>query len=438
MEGKALPAPEGESARALSSPLHAVRHLSAVPVLLLAASTVAVLYDAYRYPLRINDTSTSPTYRNTPLALQAGKYAILAVLAVVLLGVALRDRREFARVRGGDLFLLGLGSYAVLRAGLAGVSAHSTASLHVVLPLVSGIPFAVAGASWVLAKPGRSTAFVQAAAAFGGAVVVLHALVNLVEVGLWAATGRLPALGYRHGLVRFGGIWDDPNGTAAFSAFVVMAVLGGALRAPRRLGLLVLTAAFFNLVVAWSFSGWLLFVIGVIGVGVPRLGWRRVAAGLVVLAAIVAAIVGLAAAIGANIGSAAHTKLSSARQRLGLDEHLAHAHSAGAWLLGAADPRRLEDAFGTWLSATGLIGLVLLVVWVVWALKSVSAARRLWLVVGTLALLVSSFFVPFFLVFPIGFFFVLVLGVGSCPAASETAVDRDLEPPATGQVSGQG
>jgi hypothetical protein len=395
--------------------------LSAVPALLLAASTVAVLYDSYRYPLRINDSSTSPTYRSTPLSLQAGKYAILAVFAVVLLGVALRERRELARVRGGDVLLFGLGAYAVIRAGLAGVSAHSTASMHVVLPLVSGIPFAVAGASWVLAKPGRSTAFLRAAAAFGGAVVVLHALVNFVEVGLWAATGRLPALGYSHGLVRFGGVWDDPNGTAAFSAFVVIAVLGGALRAPRRLVLVVLAAGVFNLIVAWSFSGWLLFLIGVIGVGVPRLGWKRVAASLAVLAAIVAAIVGLAAVIGTSVGSSVDTKLSSARQRLRLDDHLAHAHGLGAWLFGAADPRRLEDAFGTWLSATGVIGVVLLVVWVIWALKSVATARRLWLLVGSLALLVSSFFVPLFLVFPVSFLFVLLLGPGSCPPASEAA-----------------
>jgi hypothetical protein len=68
------------------------------------------------------------------------------------------------------------------------------------------------------------------------------------------------------------------------------------------------------------------------------------------------------------------------------------------------------------------------VVWVVWALRSVAAARRLWLLVGSLGLLVSSVFVPLFLVFPIGFLFVLVLGVGSCPPASEVAVDRDLEP----------
>lgn len=414
LEEKALPArPEGESARALSSVLEAVRHLSAIPALLLVASTVAVLYDAYRYPLRINDSSTSPTYRNTPLALQAGKYAILAVLAVVLLGVVLRQRRELARVRRGDLLLFGLGAYAVLRAGLGEVSTHSTASLHVVLPFASGIPFAVAGASWVLAKPGRSTAFVRAAALFGGAVVVLHSLVNLVEIGLWAANGRLPALAYSHGLVRFGGIWDDPNGTAAFSAFVAIAVLGGALRLPRRLVVLVLGAALFNLVVAWSFSGWLVFLIGMIGVGVPRLGWRRIAAGLTVLVAIVAAIVGLAAVTGTSVGSAAQTKLSSARQRLRLDDHLVHAHSAGAWLLGAAHPSRLEDAFGTWLSAMGLIGLMLLVVWIVWALRSVAATRRLWLLVGSLGLLVSSFFVPLFLVFPIGFFFVLVLGPGS-------------------------
>jgi hypothetical protein len=351
LEGKALPArPKDESARALSSILSAVRQLSAVPTLLLVASTVAVLYDAYRYPLRINDTSTSPTYRNTPLALQAGKYVVLAVLALVLLGICVRDRQRLARLRGSDLLLLGFGSYAVLRGGLAAVSTHSTSSLHVVLPLVCGIPFAVAGASWVLAKPGRAAAFVHAAAAFGGAVVVLHALVNLVEVGLWATTGRLPALGYSHGLVRFGGIWDDPNGTAVFSAFVTTAVVGGALHARRRLRLIVVGAALFNLVLAWSFSGWLVFVIGVIGVGVPRLGWQKVAVGLAALGATIAAVVGLAAVTGTNVGSAASTKLSSARQRLGIDNHLVHAHGIGVWLLGAANPRRVQDAFGTWLA----------------------------------------------------------------------------------------
>jgi hypothetical protein len=379
----------------------------------LAAAAVAVVYDGYRYPFRINDTLTSPTYRSTPLALQAGKYAILAVLALLLVGAAVRDRRNLGRIRGIDLLLLGIGSYALVRAGLAAVPAHSTSSLRTVLPFVCGIPFALVAASWVRAEPRRSIVFLRWAVAFGGAAVLLHSAFNLVEMGLWATTGRLPALGYSHGLVRFGGIWDDPNGTAVFSALVATAVVGGALKARRRVVHVVLVAVVFNLIVAWSFSGWLVFVIGLIGVGAPRFGWRRVGAGIAALAAAVALVIGLAAVTGTDVSSAASTKLASARQRVELDHHLVHAHSIDAWLLGASNPARVEDAFGTWLAATGAVGLALLVLWLVLALESVAAARRLWLLVGALGLLVASFFVPLLVVFPIGFFFVVLLVAGA-------------------------
>jgi hypothetical protein len=392
--------------------------MSAVPAVLLAASVVATLYDSYRYPLRISDAATSRTYRSTPLALQGGKYAILGVLTLVLLVVAARNRQNLARLRGIELLLLCLGSYALLRAGVATASSHSTSSLRTILPFVCGIPFALAGASWILARPGRSTSFIRVAAMFGCAVVLLNAAVNLVEMMLWATIGRLPALGYTHGLVRFGGIWDDPNGSAAFSALLITAALGGALAGRRRLAAVAVVAALFNLVVAWSFSGWLIFVIGMVGVGVPRLGWRRVAGGLALLAVAVAAVVGLAALTGTDIGSAANTKWSSARQRLGLDHHFVHLHGVGSWLAGASQPPRVEDAFGTWLSATGVIGLALLVAWLFVALRSTMAGGLMWVLVGGVGLLVASVFVPLFLVFPISFFFVVLLAAGAGSPAS--------------------
>ena len=406
----------------LASARDAMRRLPAVPAVVLAASIVAVLYDAYRYPLRINDSATSPTYRDTPLAYQAGKYAILGALAVALLIVVVRNRRDLGRLRGADLLLLVLGSYAFLRGGIAAAETHSQTSLRTILPFVCGVPFALAGAAWVHAKAGRSTSFVRAAVLFAGAVVVLHAAVNVVEMGLWATTGRLPALGYHNGLVRFGGIWDDPNSTAVFSALFITAALGGALVARRRLALVLLAAALFNLVVAWSFSGWLVFVIGVIGVGVPRLGWRKVAAGLAALAFAVAAVIGLASLTGTSVGSAASTKLSSARARLGLDHHFVHVHGVTAWVAGTARPGRVEDAFGTWLSATGVIGLVLLVVWLVVMLRSALAVGKAWLLVASLGLLAASLFVPLILIFPVGLLFVILLAGGIDPPASDPGV----------------
>src|SRR5262249_27104467 len=222
--------------------------------------------------------------------------------------------------------------------GVATASTHSTSSLRTILPFVCGVPFAVAGASWILARPDRSTSFLRAAALFGSAVVILHTVVNLVEMGIWGTTGRLPALGYSHGLVRFGGVWDDPNSTAVFSALLITAMLGGVLAGRRRLAAVALVAALFNLVVAWSFSGWLVFVIGMIGVGVPRLGWRKVAGGLALLVVAIAAVVGLAAVTGTHVGSAASTKFSSARSRLGLDHHFVHLHGVGSGLAGAPAP----------------------------------------------------------------------------------------------------
>jgi hypothetical protein len=398
--------------------------LPAVPAVVLAASIVAVFYDAYRYPLRINSISTSPTYRNTPLAYQAGKYAILGALAVALLVVVLRNRQDLGRLRGADLLLLVLGSYAFLRGGVATAQTHSQTSLRTILPFVCGVPFALAGAAWVHARAGRSTSFVRAAVVFAGALVVLHAAVNLVEMALWATTGRLPALGYSQGLVRFGGIWDDPNSTAVFSALFITATLGGALVVRRRLALVALAAALFNLVVAWSFSGWLVFAIGVIGVGVPRLGWRKVAAGLAALVVGIAAVIGLAALAGTSVGSAASTKLSSARARLGLDHHFVHVHSLTAWLAGGARPNRVEDAFGTWLSATGVIGLALLVAWLVVALRAAAGPDRPWLVVASLGLLAASLFVPLFLIFPIGFLFVILLAAAAGSPSSDPAAGQ--------------
>lgn len=50
----------------------------------------------------------------------------------------------------------------------------------------------------------------------------------ILEVGLFFSTGRLPALSFSDSLlVRFGGLWDDPNGFSVFLAFFVpMAFFG--------------------------------------------------------------------------------------------------------------------------------------------------------------------------------------------------------------------
>jgi hypothetical protein len=425
LKGGILPErPQARPPGAQASGAIPFRRLSAIPALLLAVAVVSALYDTYRYPLRINDASTSSTYRDTPLGLQAGKYVALAVLALVLAVYVVRERRIFARPSRADILLATFGTYALARASIAALSTHSHSSLQVVLPFVCGVPFALVASCWAAAIPGRPARFLRAAVLFGAAVVVAHALVDSAEFTAWLTTGRLPALAEPHRLVRFGGIWDDPNGCAVFSALVATGVLGGACTAGRRISAIVLGASLLDLVLAWSISGWLVFGIGVIGVGVPRFGWRKVGAVLVPVGIVIGLVVGLAAAVGTSIGAGASAKLGSASERLHLSHHLVSAGNALGWLVGVGRPQHVEDAFGAWLGATGAIGLALFLAWLLATLWSLGRARGHWLLIAALGFVVASFFVPLFLVFPVGFFFLLTVS-----GARTGAAGQEVEPP---------
>jgi hypothetical protein len=172
------------------------------------------VYYWFRYALQVNSNSTSPTYDNTPLAFQVGKYlmalAYCAILVVMIVPM-------YQRFKIPKTFLLSFGiiggffGLLILKYFMAdGPGNQSTAigliKVAYVAPVVAiSIPF--------LINPRFLKRFKFWAVDMA---MVYHVLYSGLQMALYFTTGRLPGLAYEGGSVRFGGGWDDPNGFGMF------------------------------------------------------------------------------------------------------------------------------------------------------------------------------------------------------------------------------
>lgn len=160
---------------------------------------LGLYYSWYRYPFRINFSGTSPTYSDTPAWISAGKYLFLS--AVLVWAV-------FSRVRGPAVRLPHpLIIIAYLFLALAPVAAGvGVERLELVESgIFFSIPLVLFGfAGWTV-SPRR----------IGGVIVwavYLALAVEAVQIFLFFAFGRLPALAFENSfVVRFGSFLDDPN-----------------------------------------------------------------------------------------------------------------------------------------------------------------------------------------------------------------------------------
>ena len=208
----------------------------------LATLALCLVYESYRYPFRINSTLT-PGYSNTPLALQAGKYVLLATICIALL-LGARHPLQLP-----DVLLVLAAGWIGARSVAAVAASHETESFDVAAPFVFGAFVAVLLPAL---RVGRLAYLVAVAA------VVVHASANVVEINLWAFTGRLPGLSFAGDeLKRFGGLWDDPNSVAVFSALVIVFLVA---RRTHTWWLIALAA--FNILVSISYSGIAALVVG--------------------------------------------------------------------------------------------------------------------------------------------------------------------------------
>lgn len=188
-----------------------VREVSLESTFFVLLFLLAFYYLSYRYPFQINASTTSPTYRDTPTSLQVGKYLVYGVLiggfaALRLIGGGAR-RIEW-RLAGTALLCLHLFVYALA----AGVLARNSQLAE------TGIFFTLVPC-YVLLRQGRVS--LSRVASVVRWMVYIGIAVSALQVAAFLAFGRLPALAYAGSLtVRFGSVWDDPNGWAIFTSLL--------------------------------------------------------------------------------------------------------------------------------------------------------------------------------------------------------------------------
>ncbi len=165
------------------------------------------VYYWYRYIFKYNSEGTSPTYSNTPVYFQLGKYALAVGFIVVLLLLFLiyNTKLKF----GGFEFVLFCGFILVAFKSV----------------LMGSFDFLIKNFIFII--PAYVVTFIEDDEykkrffKIFKIVLLYHLIYSFLQIGLYVVKGRLPALGYEGGLVRFGGGWDDPN---AFGLFLVIPI----------------------------------------------------------------------------------------------------------------------------------------------------------------------------------------------------------------------
>ncbi len=415
------------------------RGASWLDIVLLLTILVCALYPAYRYPFGISDPGTSPTYAETPTAVQAGKYVLLAPLALLAVWYVAGRLRELSL---RDWVLATFVGLAVVRAGLVALDERATATADLVGPVTAVAPIAIAAGIGLAPSP-RANALGRAAFALAAALVLAHLAANVVQIVLWGAFGILPALAFPDSLsVRFGGVWDDPNSCGTYSAAFLVFLAARRIALPRRTELVLALAAAANFVVAQSFSAGVVLVVGLFGLLAVRLAERRGNRGA---AADVLPLLGGVGVAGVVLAAGAalvpildelplldrilEGKERSLRLRLEGEAWFSSPGGVLEWLLGSDDPGMVENAFGSLLAATGVLGVALLVTWLLLTALVVRGSREFaWLASLVVALSLASLFVPHLTVFPIASLAVLALGVPAARYDHRRPVEVEPEP----------
>jgi hypothetical protein len=374
----------------------------------LATIALCLVYDAYRYPFRINSTLT-PGYSNTPLALQAGKYVLLAAICIALL-VWARHPLPLP-----DVLLVLAAGWIGARSLAAVAASHKTESFDVAAPFVFGAFVAVLLPAL---RVGR-LAYLAA-----GAAVVVHACANVIEINLWAFTGRLPGLSFAGDeLKRFGGLWDDPNSVAVFSALVIVFLV-----ARRTYTWWLIGLAAFNILVSISYSGIAALVVGLWVLLLSRRAKLALALSPVIVAAAVAAFV-----FPFEHVPGAGTWLAAKQESALLRVRKSTLPGPDSWLFGGNVPTLSESSVAVVVNTAGLIGLCLVVAWLIVCVRQTPARNRDWLIPILVAFVVVSQLVPYIGVFPLGTLFPIVLSLAARRQAAREELESLGRAPAEGE-----
>jgi hypothetical protein len=188
---------------------------------------ISQLYYSYRYFLGYGSSRTSPTARDTPLEFQLPRYLVtLAFYLLVLIVFFWRypnyRQRLLEKVKSHKiisftivffLFYLSLGLLK-FNFDLTNFSYREIVKIFFFIP-VAIVPLALL---W-------KDKFVEILFKFLNLSLIFQTLGFIAVYLTYVLTGHPPAQAYPGSMVRFGGIWDDPNGLAFFLLIPLFAYL---------------------------------------------------------------------------------------------------------------------------------------------------------------------------------------------------------------------
>ena len=205
-----------------------------------------VLYNFHRYIFKYNSEGTSPTYANTPLIWQIGKYLILFVLLPIFyscLHYRKKLYKEYAVIYFWIFFVVLINILNFFAWGSIFVD-----EIEYCIWFVAFLPYC-------FAVQDLNSLGIDFEKILKWTAIILF-ISNLIAVANFYLFGRLPALAYEGGLVRFGSFWDDPNSFGIICVFFAFYFLD-------RGKLILSMASFANILITVSFASYLLCVAAV-------------------------------------------------------------------------------------------------------------------------------------------------------------------------------
>ena len=318
------------------------------------------IYLWYRYAFRYNSTLTSPTYYDTPTIWKIGKYIIIVVflgMYVVLNGFKIKS------------------SYKKLTILLMAVSII----IFVKAVIVKDIEFF---AKWVLmiwaAYPmltirmtdGFQVRFLQ----INKVIFIFHVVYSAVQCGLYILQGRLPALAYRGGMVRFGGGYDDPNAFAIYLMLPIAYILYNIIKEHGKTkDYILLAICIVLLIMTISFAGFL--ALGIVGILFLKKYCKKKRMFNLVCLALMCAVIG-AVTFEDTIISILGAKQESASQHLGMLIPYIEDTAADVYAFGTRKFYFSENFYNQILNYFGMLFFVAYVGFKIWIIKMAYRASR--------------------------------------------------------------
>jgi len=432
------------------APSDAFRRFTLPQLLFIILVAFSHVYYSYRWILRYNSDSTSPTYSSTPPAFELLKYPVLLALVYFIIVALALKRHDHGQVPAISwVFAAQCGvflAYISLRAVLQQLTTQASGATFAVeakgifvIPVAIVCPFV-----WAHLSHWQTKRILLLAKS----LFYFQLVFTSVEISSFVFLHRLPALAYYGGLSRFGGSWDDPN---AFSIYVSMCIIGifalYSVSTRKRFLLIALLICTGLMVLTYSFSGWLSCICGLLAYSWTTRRATSRAIGLLSLAPPVILALSLSLSSLQRISFISFVltaKQQSASLHLAaLDNFIFNTLTSGdlsSFLFGADSIHFEETAYASFLQNYGFFSsawaLLLLGTTVTRCLRrALSKDRRVtegvrvyyrFVTACLITFLVGNLFIPYFTVFPVNlYFWILVASVWITPVRGTTRFESE-------------